>query len=235
MSRPVKGELELGAQPSIDLTPGDVKARRRGTGLRRALVMTLIGAIVIVAAGYAAAFVRAGAASVQLDVAHARTEQLLAERQEYAEVIDVTRRGEEITRAREELTVTEVLWKPFIDELIGVFPTDAVLTSVSTQGRLPADAELVPAGPLRQQLVASITVAVQTTTLPDAAGWMRRIAKLPGYADHAPTSVSFADGKYTTTVSISLSEEALASRFGEGASTDDVDETITETTDEVEE
>jgi hypothetical protein len=230
-----KGELTLGAQPSIDLTPGDVKARRRGTGLRRALVVALVGAVVIVAAGYAAAFLRATAATTELSVAHARTEQLLAERQAFAEVIDVTRRSEEITRAREQLTATEVLWKPFIDELIKVFPTDAVLTSVSTQGRLPADAELVPAGPLRQPLVASITVAVQTTTLPDVAGWMRRVARLPGYADHAPTSVTFLDGKYTTTVSISLSEEALASRFGEQSPAEETEETATETTDEVQE
>lgn len=225
MSRPVKGELVLGGPPSIDLTPSEVKARRRGAGLRRALVMTLIGAILIVAVGYGAAFLRAASAAVGLDAAHARTQELLVEREQYADVLEVTRRTAEITRAREELTATEVLWKPFIDELTKIFPADAVLTAVSTQGRLPSDAELIPAGPLRKPLVASITVTVQTTTLPDVAGWMRRVATLPGYADHAPTSVSFADGKYTTTVGISLSAEALAGRFGETAGQD---ETATE-------
>ena len=229
MSRAVKGELVLGAQPTIDLSPGDVKARRRGTGLRRALVMTLVGAIAIVGVGYGAAFLHAAGAAAELDAAHLRTQELLSERQQYAEVIDVARRSEQITLARAELTSTEVLWKPFIDELTGVFPADAVLTSISAQGRLPADPELVPAGRLRNPLVASITIAVQTTTLPDVAEWMRRVAHLPGYADHAPTGVSFADGKYTTTVTISVSAAALANRFGEGVAADDADDNTTET------
>jgi hypothetical protein len=233
MSRASKTELVLGAPPSIDLTPSETKARRRGAGLRRALVMTLVGAIVIVAAAYGAAFVHAVTAAAQLGVAHARTEELLAQRQEYAEVIGVTRRSEEITIALEELTATEVLWKPFIDDLTEVFPADAALMSVTAQGRFPTDAELIPAGPLRQPLVASLTLVVRTTSLPDVAAWMRRVALLGAHADHAPTTVTNQEGRFITTVTVSLSDEALANRFGENAP----DETATddEATEEVDE
>ena len=227
MSRASRGELVLGAQPGIDLTPPEVKARRQGTGLRRALVMALVGAIVIVAVGYGAAFVRATAAAASLDAARAESQRLLEAQQEFSEVIKIESRTKAITTTRELVSAPEVVWKGFIDKLVSIFPADAVLTSVIASGRLASDPELVPVGALRKPLVASVTVAISTPSIPDAAAWMRRIAALPGYADHAPASVTFADGRYTTTVTVSLSADALAARFS-----DDADEAADEPTTE---
>ncbi|HWR85949.1 MAG TPA: hypothetical protein VN200_08150 [Rhodoglobus sp.] len=213
MSRRTKDGLQLGAVPTIDLTPPDVKARRQGAGLRRSLVMAFVGALVIVAAGYGAAFLRATAAAGELQTARDRTAQLLEQQQEFSDVMTIASRTKKITQTREQVSASEVVWKKFTDQLVGALPADSQITSIVAQGRLVSDPELVPVGVLRKPLVASVTIIVGTPGVPDAAAWSRRLSALPGYADHAITNSTLTEGRYLTTVSISLSADALAARF----------------------
>ena len=205
--------LQLGAAPSIDLTPPEVKARRQGSGLRRALVMAFVGSLAIVALGFGAASLLASNAAAQLQASRDQSVQLLAQQQQYSEVMSIASRTREITQARQDATAPEVLWKPFLDQVQSVLPADAVLTSVTATGRLSTDPELVPAGVLRKPLVASLELIVNTRTVPDAAEWMRRLSPLTGYADHSLSTLLGDGSVYTSTITLNLSADALANRF----------------------
>lgn len=208
-------QLRLGAEPRVDLMPPEVRDKQRGRGIRRLLVIALVGSLVIVGAGYAAATMRATAATAELQQAQAHTSELLAQQLQYAEVTRLEALRERVLDDRALVTAREVLWKETLDPLLRLLPEGASIVAVNVRAPALAEPDLQPAGALREPRVAEVTLVVLTPGIPPVTSWLRALENTPAFADAIPSVVSLDDGGYTTTLTLNVDDEALAQRFGD--------------------
>lgn len=209
-----QGVLVLGGEPRADLMPAEVRVKRRGRGIRRLLALILVLSVAAVAAGVMWATVRAATATAELQAAQARTADLLTQQTRYSEVTLVASHKAKLEQDRLRVTATEVLWKQQLDPVLAVLPETA--TVVAVQARFPGlgETQFPPAGPLRQERAAEIVMQVLTPTVPEVTTWLRTLAGTPAFADEIPAVVTLEDGGYLTTMTLNLSADALAERFG---------------------
>jgi hypothetical protein len=74
---------------------------------------------------------------------------------------------------------------------------------------------MLPAGPLREPRVATLTFVISSPTIMDATANVRSLVDVPGFADATPDSVTEADGIYSTTVTLNVDKKALSNRFAD--------------------
>ena len=220
VTTPQKAVVQLGGTPRVDLLPVEVRRHQQNLRLRRKLGGAVVGAALLSAAAFGGATVLDLQAESRLAAERMRTDVLLAEQAEYAEVIDVNRRIGLIEAARSLGTSTEVLWKRILDEYRSALPDGATITSAALTGRAPWEPQAAPAGPLRSESVAEVAITAVTPAVPDATAWLRRIAELPTIADASLNTIASVEGNWTTTVTFNVNTEGLAGRFpaahGEG-------------------
>ncbi len=213
------GSLVYGAEPRARLMPPEVAARRKDASRRRGLVALVMLTLVVVAGGIAAAFWFAAMATAQLDAARQETTRLLEEQLSYAEVLQVQSAIDSIAAQRGSLAEVEILWSEALEPYLAEISPILSLDSLSMTGNEPGQEPLTTVGPLREPLVATLTLSVTTEGLPNADGWLRRLELIPTLADASVDSITTAgDGLYSTTITINLNAEALSGRFApEGA------------------
>jgi hypothetical protein len=212
-ARTQKAGIVLGGTPRVDLLPAEVRRHQQNLRLRRKLGTAVVGAALIAATAFAGATVLDLQAEARLADERLRTDALLAEQADYAEVIDVNRQIVLIEAARSLGTSTEVLWQRILDEYRSALPDGATITSAALTGRAPWEPEPTPAGPLRSASVAEVAITAVTPAVPDATAWLRRIAELPTIADASLNTIASVDGDWTTTVTFNVNTDGLAGRF----------------------
>lgn len=208
-----KTAIVLGGVPRVDLLPPEVRRHQQSVRLRRKLGTAVVGAAVVAAAAFGGATVLDLQAEARLAAERMRTDTLLSEQAQYAEVIDVNRRIGLIEAARSLGTSTEVLWTRILEEYRSALPEGATITSAALTGRAPWEPEATPAGPLRSASVAEVAITAVTPAVPDATAWLRRIAKLPTIADASLNTIANVEGNWTTTMTFNVNTEGLAGRF----------------------
>ena len=207
--------LQIGGVPRVNLLPPEVLQSARMRSRRRGLIALVVLVAVIVGACYAGASLYAGAAQAELQLAQARTSELLTERLEYSEATAVANLVAATTEARGLGMSTEVIWADVFDELRLLLPEGTSIASITLAGSAPWEPALLPAGALRNPRVATATVVVFSPTISDAVEWSRRLATVTGFADATSSLVKFdtASGGYFTTVVVDLDGLVLAGRF----------------------
>ena len=211
--RSKKHTLVLGGTPRVDLLPPEIRRHQQSAKLRRKLLTGVLGTVVAVAVGFGGTVVLQLQAQERLAAAQQRTTELLAEQAQYAEVLDVNRRIHLIEAARALGTSREVLWKRILDDYRSALPDGATITSAVLTGTAPWEPVAEPAGPLRSESVAQVAITAVTSDVPDATGWLRRIAELPTIADASLNTIASVDGVWTTTVTFNVNTDGLAGRF----------------------
>jgi hypothetical protein len=208
------GELVLGGEPRVDLLPPEVGLRVKARATRRMLGLLVVLALVVAAAGYVAGYFRLADEQAKLTAAEARTQELLAEQLQYADATAVADLVETTTTTRAVATSTEVSWAYVLGE-IGLLPADAALYSFTVRAPAPWEAALLPAGPLREPRVATMTLEIRSNTVFDATAFARRLATIKGFADATPDIVARdeSNGTYTTTITLNLGPESFSGRF----------------------
>lgn len=211
MSR--KNAIVLGGEPRVFLLPPEAAVREKARGMRRLSVLLLVLLIVMVGAGYGWAFYKNSDAQTALATSQAQTQSLVTQRQKYAEATTVASLVSGVAESKTLGSSTEVLWADLISAVRASLPAGVLIESATMKARAPWEPELTPAGPLRQPRVATLSFVISSPTILDATEIVRALVNVPGFADATPDSVSQADGIYSTTVTLNVSEKALANRF----------------------
>lgn len=229
-------QLRLGGDPRVDLMPPEVREKRRGRGIRRLLVLALVGAVLIIGAGYGVATVGALAATAALEQAQARTTDLVAQQAQYAEVTQLEGRRDRLAADRALVTAREVFWKQQLDPVLGRLPEGAVIVGLQARSATLVEGDMQPAGVLRQPRVAEVSLQIFTPTIPPVTAWSRALEATPAFADSLPILVTRDEerGGYVTSVTLNLSDAALALRFADPAPDTDTDDADAETASEPE-
>ena len=199
--------------------PPEVAARRKDAGRRRGLIALVVLTVVVMAGGVVAAFWFAAIATTQLEAARQETNRLLEEQLTYAEVLQVQSAIDSIAAQRASLAEIEILWSEVLEPYLAEVSPIVSIDSLTVTGNEPGQDPLTTVGPLREPLVATLTLSVTTEGLPNADGWLRRLELIPTLADASVNSIATAgEGLYSTNITINLNAEALSGRFApEGA------------------
>lgn len=216
MSRGDTVELVLGGEPRVHLLPPEVTAGQKGKTLRRIVAGTVVGVLVLLGAGTAAASWRAGQAGQKLLTSQSRSDDLLASQLEYASVLQVQAAVDASVAARQLGTATEIDWKAYLDNIRGLLPADVTIDSVTIDSTSPLLPYAQPTVPLQGSRVATVGLTVTSPGLPSVPDWLEAFRELPGYADSAPGTITRTDtGGYTVALTLHVNAGAYLGRFAD--------------------
>jgi hypothetical protein len=230
---PMIRDLVLSGEPRVQLLPPSVKQRERNRQTRRTLVLFVVLAVTVVAAGTVAAFLNDVAANANLVAAQNQTEDLVTAQGQYSDAARVVALVSVTREAQKVVTSTEVLWDQLMDEITGYLPVDSALDGAILAAPAPWEVGLLPEGPLRAPRVATVTLTIASLSVPDAVSLQRALSNVTGYSDSMIYTTLYEAGLYYTTVELTLDETARSGRFlddaagGAAASTDDSGSTDT--------
>ncbi len=217
-ARAVRPPAALMSLPQVNLLPPEVRAARALRILRRWLAVVLVVALLAISATYLAATRSRAAADERLSAANATTLDLQAAQRRYAQVPAVLAATQAATQARQAGTATEILWKPYTDAITAVLPADVSFDSFAMTGPSPLDATVAAStDPLAGGSIGSITFSGRSKTVPDTAAWLDALASVPGLSNPWASSVTASEDNgsvfYTVSLSVQLTDKALAHRF----------------------
>lgn len=227
MSRrdPAAKQLVLGGEPRVQLLPPSVRLREKAREARRLVLLLVVLAVAIVGAGYSFALFHVVGANAALDREQTRTQQLLDQQVRYAPATRLAGLVELTERTRESAGTTEVLWAGVLGDVLRRLPAGTELESASLVGRAPWDAALPVEGVLRPVRAATVQLGIRSAALPDAVAWSRALRSIDGVVDVVLATTEQDDG-YITSLSLTLSDEAVSGRFAQQQDADaqDADE-----------
>lgn len=207
-------ELVLGAEPRVDLLPPEVKAGKRVKATRRRLIAALIGVVVLVSAGVAAASWDAQNSRAELATAQTRTTELLAHQAKYAEVNQVQDAVDTTVAARQFGASTEVDWKAYLSGVRAVLPADVSIDTVTVDSASPLLPFDQATAPLQAVRVATLTLSLTSPDLPSVPQWLEAMKGLPGYTDATPGSITRSEiGAYKVDLTLHINDGAYSNRF----------------------
>ncbi|TFB73665.1 hypothetical protein E3O06_07475 [Cryobacterium glaciale] len=215
MKRPLENrELILGGEPRADLLPPELKARRAGRALHRALTIALVGIVVIMGASIGSVSLKAAINQNDLAAAKMRTDEILMETTTYAEVSQVQDQYNTTLAVRGLGLSTEVDWKSYLADIRLILPADVNIGTVSVTTASPWTAFAQSEVPLMQPRTASLALELTSSGLPTVPQWLVGLRDLPGYADASPGSISRSeDGSYVVSLALNINASALTNRF----------------------
>lgn len=207
--------LVVGGSPRADLLPPEIRNERAERRIRRRLGLGVTGVLVIVLAGTGAATALAMQAESSLSAERARTDELLAEQGRFAKVRAVQDQVQLMKAAQRVGASTEIDWKWYLQEVQVTLPSGVTIDTVTVDAASPFEVYTQPTAPLQGARVATVGFTATSEVLPDLPVWLTALAKLPGYADALPGSVSLDEesGTYSVTITMHVNDAAFAQRY----------------------
>ncbi len=209
------GPLIIGGPPQANLLPPEVGFAAKSRGMRRNATAIIILTVLVVIAAYAGVTYLALGAQNELDAATNRTQELLAEQGKYSEVKQVTTMLQTAEAAQRVGTSTEIDWEAYLTDIQNSLPAGTLVTNVAAETATPITAFIAPSVPLQGDRIGELKFTATSSSLPNVEKWLDALAKLDGYVDASPGSVTLnADGKsYEVTITMHVNKDALLLRF----------------------
>jgi hypothetical protein len=213
--REATSSLSLGAHPSVDLLPPEVRIARRSRGMRRGVIATAVLIVLAVVAGGAFAKMQWLAAEVTLAAEESRTQALLDRQAEFGGVLAMQAELEAREAARQVVMSTEIDWQSIIAAITATLPEDATLVSVSAEGGSPMEAYAQAQVPLQGARVATVAFTVHSDALLSVPDIEDQLAGVLGFVDvQVPSATELAEGEgFETAFVLHLGEAAYSGRF----------------------
>ena len=209
-----EARLELGGIPRVNLLPPEVAQAAKARSLHGGLSLLVVAVMMLVGAGYGAASLNAGAVQQRLNGANQRTTQLLEQQKKYVEVRKITKDLALTTAARQVGASTEINWRSYLESIQMSLPSGTAIATFSARSSSPLVEFAQSTAPLQGQRIAELKFSATSDSLPDVQAWLNALAKLKGFVDATPGTVTLAsEGTYTATIIMHINEQALSNRF----------------------
>ena len=218
--------------PQVNLLPPEIRASRSLARVKRFLVLLIVLVLVLAGGGYYWAMTEVDAANDELAAQEAETTRLLNAQKEFAEVPQVLGALERARTARILGTSTEVLWAPFLRQLMTTKPAPVSFELVTFSGATPTTANSLSSNPLAAASIGTVAFQGRSPVLVDTAAWIESLESIPGFVDAYVTSMEISEEEvagqplafYAVSGTVSVTSETLAGRFLESAGDDTDDE-----------
>ena len=209
------GRLVIGGAPRASLLPPEVAQSVKAKSMRRTLVGVVILSVLVVGAASGAAGLFVVTSQLALDGADQRTQALLAQQGEYAEVREISQTLELTKEARTLGTSTEINWKSYVASIQAILPAGTVVTNFSAETATPTTPFAQATAPLQGTRIGELTFTGNSASLPDVQVWLDALSGLKGFVDATPGSVTLVEesGMYTVSITMHINSEAYTNRF----------------------
>lgn len=206
--------LALGAHPTVNLLPPEVRLGRRSRGIRRGVVAMAVLLVVGVAAGGVGARLQSMTAEDVLATAQDRTQALIDRQAEFGDVMAVQADIDERLAARQIITSTEIDWQSIITSIRATLPDDATITTATVEGGSPMEAYAQATAPLQGTRIATVSFTVVSPAILSVPEIEDGLAGVLGFVDvQVPSSMVDAEGLFETSFVLHLSDEAYTGRY----------------------
>ncbi|TFH69545.1 PilN domain-containing protein [Cellulomonas sp. HD19AZ1] len=204
--------------PQVNLLPAEVAAAHGLRAVRRWSLLGFCTVVLVLCLGYAYSAFELAQARDDLRVAQDASEALVAEQATYAEVPAVLGEMRDVTSAQQFATSTEVLWRPYLEQIRAVLPDGAELRTLQVVGATPVLPAAPPTDSLQAASIGQLALTARTSSVPHAADWTDALGGIDGFSDPRVQSVSQEEGQegergYLVTMTVQYDESALAGRF----------------------
>lgn len=204
----------FGGVPRANLLPPSVLQAAKGRQVLRGMMIALAASVAVAVAGSALAGVFAMSHGMALAEGRAKTDALLAQQLEYADVSTTLSSIDALGAARQAVGSTDVLWADYLSELRGTLPTGVQITAATVEATSPTTVVAVGASALSAPQAANLKLTVSSSDLASVQAWMNNLGGLSGYADAMLTSVTRSpEGVYASVVSLSVDDTIYSGRF----------------------
>lgn len=222
-------ETFVAGEPRVQLLPPSVRLREKNRQTRRLLVLLVVLALVVVGGGMTWGYTRAIQSVFALAEAQNRTTELLAQQAEYADAARVAGLVATTKEAQLLLTAGEIDWSGVMAGLKAYLPADTTFSGATLTAPAPWEPGLVPEGPLRAERVATITLTLSSLSYDQAALFVTAVQDDEAVADVRIMSSTQEGASYLTTISLTLNDTVLKTRFDESDDPADDDAEADET------
>ncbi|GEN78855.1 PilN domain-containing protein [Actinotalea fermentans] len=209
----------LGAPPypQVNLLPPEVAAARGLARTKRWLALFVALSLVGLAGLYLLGVRAKDAAADDLAAAQQTTQDLNAQKEQYAEVPLVLAELDRAAQARQLSMQTEILWRPYLRALAATAPEGVRIETVRLFGTTVIDPPVPPPDVLGGEGVGTVSLTVESRTVPDTAAWLRALETIPGF-EHAWFSQHTLTAEndvayYSVTATVQINEAAFALRY----------------------
>jgi Tfp pilus assembly protein PilN len=210
-------EVIFGGEPTAHLLPPELKAKRHGRVLHRAMTAGLIGVVLIMSVAIGLTSFQATLNRGSLAAAHLRTDEILRETANFT-IMRQLEDQYEATRSVQALGAsTEVDWQAYLSEIRSILPADVSLDSITVAAGSPWTSFGQSDRPLAEPRTATLTLQLTSSGLPAVSDWLIGLRDLPGYADARPGSITRSEtGSYRVDITLNINQSARSHRFAIG-------------------
>lgn len=210
--------------PQVNLLPPEIRASRSLAKIKQLLLLVLVVVIGVGVLGYFWSLTQVEAAENELAREEAESTRLLNAQKEFSEVPQVLGELDRATQARLLGTSTEILWAPFLTNLITTAPRGVAFEEVIFTGATPMFPATLSSNPLhRGEYVGTMTFTGRSLQVPDTAAWIESLETVPEFTDVFVSSMEITErdengsliAYYEVLGTIQVTTDALANRFVE--------------------
>lgn len=199
---------------TANLLPDEIQDGRRARRTR-GVVVTGVGAVVLVLAGwYATTFVKAQGADEELARAEAAGVAITQQQRQYSELTDTKAKLSEAKDRLGALMVNDSQWQRLLSDIRGAAPGDVAIIELS--GTVNGDAAAGSTGlpsQVTDKLVGSLTLNGTAGDKAKVAQFVDNLRNVTGLANPLPTGITTEDGSETFTIQMDITQAAIGGRF----------------------
>ncbi len=197
--------------PQVNLLPENVRAVQRLREVRGWFGLAVLVALVLVVGGWLIGTLVVGAAQDELVAEQDRTGQLLAEKQQYAEVTPVLTEIQRMGAATVVASGGEVLWSDYVGAVAAVLPPEVALKTLVTAADPSVEGE---GDPLVTPGVVQLTFTGTSAAPVDVASLLDALDSVRGFDDPRVSVVQRNDESgYDVTGTVQVTEAAFSLRL----------------------
>ncbi|ROQ37390.1 hypothetical protein EDF46_2846 [Frondihabitans sp. PhB188] len=208
-----KNAVAIGGVPHVDLLPLEVRAERRARQNVRRAWLGVVGVAVIAVIATGGATLVSMHAQEDLATSQGETSSLSAEQAKYAKVKVVENQTTLIDAARQVGGGTDIDWNAYLQKLQATLPADTTIKSVSVDSASATTAYTQSSAALQGVRIGTVTVTVESPTLPSVPKLLNGLVTLPGYVDATPGTVNASDGVYTANIVMHINQDAYSGLY----------------------
>jgi hypothetical protein len=215
---PRRPDVLVGASPRANLLPPEIADAAVARRLGRRLVLAVAVVLVITGGGVGATYMVAANAQSNLAVEQAKMPLLVAQEGKYAKANNLEVALNTVKDAQTYGTSGEILWSKYVGLFSASLPSGTSVLTTTITSSAPWETPLLPAGPLRSARSATIVMQVVSNDPHGISTWVATLPSVAGYADSSIDTVTFAEGVYTSVVTIDVGAGALDRRYASSGS-----------------
>jgi len=206
-------DIRVGAEPRVDLLPGEIRTTRKHEQIVRRMVVGLVVTVAVVIAAVLGASMVAVTAQNAAEAEQARGNALLQQQGKFQPLRQAQSEAALIKAAQAVGGSTDIDWSALGTSLLTSLPAGAAITNVQIGAASPVapyQQSLVPGAPTQ---VATATVTITAPDLPTVTRWLSTLSGLPNVVDTTTGAITVQPTGYQAIATVSYGPKAWDNKY----------------------